>query len=125
MAKKQRSSRTIAGPSKITITVHPETKDITVSPTSCHLESGGSVVWFVPFAESFVLTFADGRALGRAEVKGTERLEESVEGEKRFVLASEFVRVQDAPGIYHYQVALSIDGKVYMDAACPIIVIGH
>jgi hypothetical protein len=125
MAKKRKSSRTSAGPTAITITVDPETRDMTVTPTSCHLQDGGSVVWRVPFAESFVLTFADGSPLGRAEVRGTERLEEVVGDEKRPVLASGLVRVQEAPGVYHYAVAISIDGQVYVDAGCPTIIIGH
>ena len=119
---KSKSSRSGIGHTEITITVSRDNGDVTVSPTSCHVESGESVVWRVPSAQSFLLIFEDGRAFGRAEVRGGDRREISVEGKSTVAITSDPVKA-DLPGVYHYQLAVSIDGHVFADAACPSIVI--
>jgi len=108
----------------IVITVNQATGDITVNPTLCHVDSGQTITWLAVDASSLLITFENGAALGRPEVRGVRSKKIKLPGFGRVVgNATQRVRAANPPGIYHYQLSVVVDGTVYSDSACPTIVI--
>lgn len=106
----------------VSVMVNEETNDLTVLPTSVHLETNQPVRWIVWVQErangaarldpeaSVLLSFRDARAVGTSEVR-------SKPGE-----AAE-AKTTAAVGRYHYKVMVSSKNNVYADVGCPSMTI--
>lgn len=116
------------------IVVHGD--EITVSPTVLKAAADSVVEWRAPGAESFVLVFRDGAAVAeRGFGKGVEvtsqnmkmevepwvspLLKEAVGDSMPFARA----RLSDGLGVHPYQLAVLKNGRIYLDAGCPEVII--
>jgi hypothetical protein len=101
----------------IEITIEPNSRGVTVRPTSAHFAPGEQISWVAPRSTSLLVVFRDGKAVLRAkESGGLVEVRASDGAETRPVIAG-------APGIYQYQVVLAEGGVLYADVGCPSIII--
>jgi plastocyanin len=92
----------------ITIHVDEKTRDVTVTPTSVNVTQGTTLRWEADQAESFVLTFDDARLCqGGHEIVGTSK--------------GATTTVTGRLGIFHYHIALSVNGTAYVLSGCPSV----
>jgi plastocyanin len=94
------------------ITIRIDGDDITVSPTATHVDKGNKVTFQLDDVHgdgSFLITFPDGEAFNRTQLRGKEREVVTVPASKK--------------GVFHYQVAIFVDGRIYADSGCPTIII--
>jgi len=93
----------------IEISVDPGTGNFTYNPAVYHTRPTAPIAWLAN--GTFAIQFTGGTPLDKAGIRGPGR--EVVHSKIR----------SDARGIYHYAVAVEIDGKIFLDAGCPTIVI--
>ncbi len=95
-----------------------EDREITVSPTGVHVAPGDTLRWEIADADSFVLTFDDPRVVAERGHEIVGRAEAPRGGRK---LATAEVTIDDRRGCFHYQVAMAVNGQVYVLAGCPSV----
>lgn len=107
----------------IRIRVDRKTGDVTLDPTCASIDGKEAPVTWVledgiredePLADrgSFLVVFPDGEVLGLVEIRSRGR------GDR--VTASAKVSGK-RKGLFHYKVAVSLDGVVYADMGCPSV----
>jgi plastocyanin len=95
---------------KKTIEIIPGAKgDLSYTPALLHASRGNTIEWTCGNSRPLAIQFTRTSPLIRAEFhSGDPDLK---------------VRPDAKPGAYRYAVAVFADGKVYLDAACPAIII--
>jgi plastocyanin len=92
----------------VKIAVDTKTRDVTVAPTAVNVTPGMTLRWEAENAQSFVLTFDDARLLDKGhEIVGNGGKAEA--------------RILERKGIFHYDVALSVNGEVFVLTGCPSV----
>lgn len=97
---------------RISISVTPD-GDFTYAPSVKHVQAGQMVIW-VSTQGPFTISFKDGTPFGQLNFH-------SVRGEEGW-----FVTTREAgkgSGHFHYAVAIVAEGRVFMDAGCPEIIV--
>jgi plastocyanin len=103
--------------------------DLTVSPGYAHVRVGEEITWHAKDASSLLITFKDGTAVQSRPARQGDEVPRprSVElrcdpgdtsGGGAVVKAT-----AQRPGMFGYQLALVVNGRVYADASCPEIII--
>jgi hypothetical protein len=108
MPKKKAGQRTQKNRKTIQIRVQGE--DITVEPTAAHLAVGDAIEWHLDGEDgAMLLTFTDGEVVGGTKLRAAPGRPASARAAKR--------------GVFHYQVAVYVDGEIHADVGCPTIII--
>ena len=103
----------------VVISVDPKTGDITYAPSVLHVSRQGRVTWKTDPPSPFTIVFPQ-----TPFADGTVSLRSSGPPLKSPAFA------EDAAGVYHYMVAISVEvkkggpGKIFLDAGCPDIIVG-
>ena len=94
-------------------------RDLSVIPTVAHVDRTESIQWILEGkdARSFVVFFQDETPVGHAEIHGRP----AVSGE---TVKSGLIALRGAaPRVYRYAVAVATSTEVFLDAACPEMIL--
>lgn len=105
-------------PKLVRIEVDTKTRNMTYTPSVLHATPGDRVSWFCT-GGNFTLAFAERTPFDKVQIRGSRRAHSR--GEHAFS-AEERIK-EGVRGVYPYAVAVAIDGEVFLDASCPIIII--
>ncbi len=86
---------------------------VVCDPPRCRARRNDVIVWRCE-AGHFAIEFFDGTPLDTVDAHSDARHQ-----------AHRTVRADAAPDIYRYACAVCVDGRVYLDACCPSIIIDH
>lgn len=98
----------------VNISVSPQ-GDFTYSPSVKHVEPGQVLIW-ESAQGPFSISFKEGTPFGQLNFH-------SVKGEEGWLIITGEVRKGGGPGHFHYAVAIYTEGRVFMDAGCPEIIV--
>ncbi len=94
-----------------TIRIRVQGEDITVDPTAAHVGVGQAIEWHLDGGGdgALLLTFTDGEAVGGTKLRAARGKPAAARAARR--------------GVFHYQVAVYMDGEIHADVGCPTIII--
>ena len=94
----------------IQIFVEPKTGNFIYVPSVYHAAPNSSITWIAN--GNWAAQFPHGTPLAEGQI--------SLGGSRGVEIPS---TVSKAKGVYHYMVAVEIEGRVFLDAGCPTIII--
>ncbi len=107
-----------AEPKIVRIEVDTKSRNMTYTPSVLHATGDDRVQWLCA-SGNFTLAFADDTPFDKVQIRGSRRAHSRGE---HIYTAEERIK-DDAHGVYPYSVAVAVDGEVFLDAHCPIIII--